>query len=899
MANRKVLLVGWDGADWKVARPLIESGQMPQMSRVCQHGSYGSLQSLPPYLSPMLWNSMATGKRPHKHGILGFSQVNPLSGKVQPVSSRMRKCPALWNILSSQQINNHVIGWFASHPAEKIRGVCVSESFTRPPQKVGDDWRVPQQSVCPASSAASLAELRVRIEDVDQALLGLFLPHMDQMDLEQDLRWQKIIYRLAELYTAHNAAIQIISEHTDWRCLAVYYHFIDWICHDFMPYRPSVKTASSEQDVRFYGSVVDAAYRVQDALLADLLQHAGSEVTLMVVSDHGFHSDSLRPEKIPDVSAGIANWHRSHGIIAMSGPGIKPAGTISGANVLDVTPTVLHLLDLPIGADMDGRPLVEATLSANPAAKIPSWDTLALDPEATETDVCESEDDALLQQFIDLGYIEMPSNPHEDLVEMTERETAFNLGIDLLDANLPAEALPHLYLAHATAPEAVHYAFHFARALSLLGLREEANNALAVVDDFGDDNLQGQRLRAQIDYLNGDFAAAAAQLGELNNRSDAGSGLLNQQGLLALQQSDFKTAEAMFRQSIDSDADNADAWAGLARALLRRKQFPDAISAARHAISLKRDMPIALLTIGQAQEQLEQVDEAAMAYAQAFQLQPHLANTWNALLRLTPSCSETVQQQIHQLVNAHETTANPPACPKVDAAAIFESARESFAQRLATKRAAMQPVAAYTFSVASEPASSGQEFLIVSGLPRSGTSMLMQILAAGGIEPMTDSLRAPDTSNPEGYFEWEPIKRLAENPNIIEQAGQRAVKVVSALLSHLPRKHAYKVIFMRRNLLEVSRSQQAMLDRSPPNKHQASDITRLSEMLQQHEQQVLEQLRKRTEIDLLEIDYRQTLTQPEQTIRQLQSFVGCGRLTDTASMRTVIKPKLYRQRVES
>lgn len=374
---------------------------------------------------------------------------------------------------------------------------------------------------------------------------------------------------------------------------------------------------------------------------------------------------------------------------------------------------------------------------------------------------------------------------------------------------------------------------------------------------------------------------------------------LNQQGLLALQQSDLKTAEAMFRQSIESDADNADAWAGLARALLRRKQFSDAIFAARHALSLKRDMPIALLTIGQAQEQLEQVDEAAMAYAQAFQLQPHLANTWNALLRLTPSCSEPVQQQIHQLVNARETTANPPTGPKVDAAAILESARVSFAERLASKRAAMQPVAAYSFSVASEPASSGQEFLIVSGLPRSGTSMLMQILAAGGIEPMMDSLRAPDTSNPEGYFEWEPIKRLVENPNIIEQAGQGAVKVVSALLSHLPRKHAYKVIFMRRNLLEVSRSQQAMLDRSPPNKHQASDITRLSEMLQQHQQQVLEQLRKRTEIDLLEIDYRQTLTQPEQTIRQLQSFVGYGRLTDTASMRTVIKPKLYRQRVES
>ena len=89
---------------------------------------------------------------------------------------------------------------------------------------------------------------------------------------------------------------------------------------------------------------------------------------------------------------------------------------------------------------------------------------------------------------------------------------------------------------------------------------------------------------------------------------------------------------------------------------------------------------------------------------------------------------------------------------------------------------------------------------VVSGLPRSGTSLMMQMLAAGGLPPLTDGVREPDIDNPRGYYEWEPIKQLPSNPGVIAKAEAKAVKVVSSLLMHLPQNLEYRIVFLRRPL---------------------------------------------------------------------------------------------------
>ena len=129
-----------------------------------------------------------------------------------------------------------------------------------------------------------------------------------------------------------------------------------------------------EEEFDLYKDVVKGAYRFHDMMLERLLQLAGPDTTVILCSDHGFESGSQRPRGIPREPAGPAAWHRQYGIFVMAGPGIKRDERIYGASLIDIAPTVLTLFDLPIGEDMDGRPLLEAFEETPKVKTIPSWE---------------------------------------------------------------------------------------------------------------------------------------------------------------------------------------------------------------------------------------------------------------------------------------------------------------------------------------------------------------------------------------------------------------------------------------------------------------------------------------------------------------------------------------------
>ena len=124
--RNRVLLIGWDAADWRVIHPLLDAGKLPALERLVNRGVMGNLATLQPVLSPMLWTSIATGKRPYQHGVLGFVEPTPDGRGVRPVSGTSRKTKALWNILSQEGLYSNIIGWWPSHPVEPIRGAMVS-----------------------------------------------------------------------------------------------------------------------------------------------------------------------------------------------------------------------------------------------------------------------------------------------------------------------------------------------------------------------------------------------------------------------------------------------------------------------------------------------------------------------------------------------------------------------------------------------------------------------------------------------------------------------------------------------------------------------------------------------------------------------------------------------------
>ncbi|MEY4488500.1 MAG: hypothetical protein RIQ79_1008, partial [Verrucomicrobiota bacterium] len=194
----KVLLVGWAGADFGIAREQLAAGHMPCLARIAGAGAFGLIDGCAPASSPMAWTTIATGKDPEQHGIHGFASIDEGSGRATPISGAARRTKALWNLLSEQGNHCGIVGWLGSHPAEAIHGVFVSDAFAR-----GTSAPPLPGSVFPADREADLSDLRLAGGDVDPGLLGLFIPRLKEIDLGCDSRPARLLERLAELYTLH------------------------------------------------------------------------------------------------------------------------------------------------------------------------------------------------------------------------------------------------------------------------------------------------------------------------------------------------------------------------------------------------------------------------------------------------------------------------------------------------------------------------------------------------------------------------------------------------------------------------------------------------------------------------------------------------------------------------
>jgi hypothetical protein len=189
----------------------------------------------------------------------------------------------------------------------------------------------------------------------------------------------------------------------------------------------------------------------------------------------------------------------------------------------------------------------------------------------------------------------------------------------------------------------------------------------------------------------------------------------------------------------------------------------------------------------------------------------------------------------------------------------------------------------------------GKPVVVVSGLPRSGTSMTMKMLEAGGLSSVSDGVRTADEDNPRGYFEDERVKDLAEDEDRswLRGARGRAIKVISYLLKDLPESNNYRVLFMRRDLHEVLASQKKMLDRRG-EVHDVPDEQML-EMYRNHLEKVQIMLRLREHLETLYVDYTAVIADPGTEAKRINQFLGGG--LDLRPMAEVVDPDLYRNRM--
>jgi len=956
-APRKVLLVGWDSADWKVINPLLDAGKLPHLEQLINGGIIGNLATLYPVLSPMLWTSIATGKRPMKHGIHGFAEPDPHTGGVRPITNLSRKTKAVWNILAQNGKKCVVVGWWPSHPAEPLpEGVMISNHYQRAPNlDASKPWPMAPGTVYPERLAETLAELRVHPGELDGSHIFPFIPKAAEIDQKKDRRLEGLAKTIADCTSIQSAATHLIRSEP-WDFMAVYFDAIDHFGHGFMRYHPPRQKWITEKDFELYSGVIEAGYRYHDMMLGVLMAMAGPDTTVLLMSDHGFHPDHLRPRVIPMEPAGPAVEHRHYGIFALKGPGIKKDERVHGATVLDICPTLLTLFGLPIGRDMDGKPIVTAYAETPEIKTVPSWDEIpgrdGSHPPGTKLDAGDARE--ALKQLEALGYIQPLPEDAEKATAETQQELDYNLACAHTDANQHAAAAKifselwqarpeeHRYGAKLISSQMALVRFAEARA-SIERLRAnrkkygtEARAGLKKLrqktKDIKPEDMKPAeqmelrklaarasmsplpmlQLEARLLLAENKPAEALKILKKLEKSGRTQPDFYAQMGRCSLSAKNLREAERYFKKALELDPEHAYAHFGLAQIRLAQRRNFEAAGEALTSVGLLYHNPAAHFYLGIALHRLGKFPRAAEALSVCVAQNPGFLPAHRRLVLLyenrlkKPQKAAEHREKIRALLEHRR--------------ALRQKIKEPAAPQNAGLPASDPPVekskvaAPAKFDPATlAPARADAPFAtIVSGLPRSGTSLMMQMLTAGGIPPLQDGHRPADEDNPRGYFEFAPAKNTRADITWMPHARGRVLKLVAQLLPFLPPTGSkiqngtgrsqkdktenlvppYRIIFMERSLEEVLASQNVMLARHG-RKGAALTPEKLRGIYEQQLAQVDEILERR-KLPVLRVKHADCLRDPAGVAVRVHSFLNLP--LDQPAMTASVDASLYRQR---
>jgi predicted AlkP superfamily phosphohydrolase/phosphomutase/tetratricopeptide (TPR) repeat protein len=956
--KKKVLFIGWDAADWKAINPLMDAGKMPHLQRLVECGAMGRVATLHPPLSPMLWTSIATGKRPFKHGIHGFSEPTPDGRGVRPITNLSRTSKTVWNILNQNGLRSNVVGWWPSHPAEPLNGVTVSDHYHKAHRDLDKGWPLMANAVHPPELHDTLAELRLHPQELVGPMLKPFLPHLEKVDQKKDRRFSMLCKTIAECASIHSAATWLMDNKA-WDFFGVYYDAIDHFCHGFMKYHPPRQPWISEEDFELYSNVVSTAYILHDQMLGTLLAKAGPDTNVILMSDHGFHPDHLRPRSIPDFPAGPAVEHSPFGIFVMAGPGIRQDTSLFGVSVLDLAPTLLALYGLPAGQDMDGRVVTSAFENPPDLPPIPSWEDVApLDgfndgrhPPHTRLDPVAAAE--AMEQLVALGYIEKPGDNVEEYVESTVAELRFNLIEAYQDANRHGEALELARELCRRNPDDQRYALKRFLSCQALRLKSEMRE---IVDDmdgrrrklYQDALVQMDALRdlvkqryeakktaagetpdpeecdrevnyelnphaepdgprqflltpeerkalaqtlrekryqpAMTDFLQAQTLTAEKRwfealevLEKLARTQVVRPGLLLHTADLLRRLGRLEEAERSYLNAQELDPDNVHAHLGLCRIALRRRDYSAAAHEAAQCVGRLYFFPMAHFLAGLASIGLRDHEKARASLTVALSQNPHFpqAHLWlGRLLKFRMNDPETSKEHFHwyREMRKHRKSAPAPVEAKRDVVV---------AEPEAALDTPLPPLA--------------DDVLVVSGLPRSGTSMLMQMLDAGGAPILTDKIREADEDNPKGYFEFEAAKKLMRDQSWLAEAKGKALKVVAPLVCSLPEGSRYRVLLMERDFDEILASQAKMIARRGES---LEDSLERRERLRREYGRLMTQtktlLRSRPDVDLMVLRHHEILKDPGAAAVLTNRFAGGG--LDESRMAAAVDLSLHRNR---
>lgn len=434
----KVLLVGIDGASFRVMDPLLADGKLPAFQGLIERGLRAPLQSENPMASPVLWTTLATGQKREDHGIQGFvvykDPKKPKRGTL--VGSEDRRTLAVWNIASALGRSVGFLGWWASWPAEPVKGWIVSDRLTSDRWNVWAGGKKTSGRAYPEALTAELQPLVVDPMDppMDEILKMVELTPEEQAEMRlaerpvfgHGLSVVKFAYCSQRSYE-RMALHQLAKGQPD--LTGVFLVASDPVSHTFWHHHePTAYTGVDPKAAARLGALVPNIYVHDDAFVGELLKRVDENSVVLVVSDHGFEASGQLPARKPaekmfsgpeaeaahlrgEIAVGQSGRHNIAGILIAAGGPIRRGAAVK-ASLRDIAPTVLAILGLPVPKDMEGRVLEEmldpAFLVRYPVTRIATYETL-IDRKAilaAATAAGEGGDEEKQEMLRSLGYIQ-------------------------------------------------------------------------------------------------------------------------------------------------------------------------------------------------------------------------------------------------------------------------------------------------------------------------------------------------------------------------------------------------------------------------------------------------------------------------------------------------------------